>query len=117
MVTPRRGDIWWADLGEPRGSGAGYRRPVLIVQDDPFNRSNLATVIVLSLTSNPQLAAMPGNVFAPREQSGLAKDSVINVTQITAIDKNWLEEYAGHLPGHLLTQVDRGLSLVLGLTG
>jgi len=115
MVAPRRGDIWWADLGEPRRSGAGYRRPVLIVQDDQFNRSNLATVIVLSLTSNPKLAALPGNVYAPREQTGLAKDSVINVTQITAIDKLWLDEYVTQLPEHLLRAVEQGLDLVLGL--
>lgn len=115
MVTPFRGEIWWADLGEPRGSGPGYRRPVLIVQDDRFNRSNLATVIILSLTSNRKYEELPGNLFLPKEQSGLAKDSVINATQITAIDKTWLEEFVAELPRHLMVEIDRRLSLVLGL--
>lgn len=116
MVTPFRGEIWWADLGEPRGSEPGYRRPVLIVQDDHFNRSNLATVIVLSLTSNRKYETMPGNVSLPKEQSGLAKDSVVNVTQLTAIDKAWLDEIVSELPLHLMDEIDRSLSLVLGLS-
>lgn len=115
MVIPGRGEIWWADLGEPRASEAGYRRPVLIVQEDHFNRSNLATVIVLSLTSNRQFAEVPGNVFLPMEQAGLAKDSVINATQLTAIDKTWLDEFIAELPPHLMSQVDQSLRLVLGL--
>lgn len=115
MVNPNRGEIWWADLGEPRGSGPGYRRPVLIVQDDRFNRSNLATVIILSLTSNRKFESLPGNLFLTKEQSGLAKDSVINVTQLTAIDKAWLEELVTELPRHMMSEIDRSLSLVLGL--
>lgn len=115
MVTPQRGEIWWADLGEPRGSGPAYRRPVLIVQDDPFNRSNLATVIVLALTSNQRYSGLPGNIFLPSEQTGLGRDSVILVTQITAVDKSWLDQYVARLPGHFMAQVDRSLSLVLGL--
>ena len=115
MVTPQRGEIWWADLGEPRGSGPGCRRPVLIVQADPFNRSNLATVIVLALTSNQKHAALPGNLYLPSEQTGLEKDSVVRVTQIAAVDKGWLDQYVARLPSHLMAQVDRSLSLVLGL--
>lgn len=115
MVIPYRGQIWWADLGEPQGSGPGYRRPVLIVQDDHFNRSNLATVIVLSLTSNRKFEALPGNLFLPKEQSGLSKDSVVNATQLTAIDKAWLDEFVSELPYHLMSEIDRTLSLVLGL--
>jgi len=116
MVSPGRGEIWWADLGDPRGSGSGYRRPVLIVQDDHFNRSNLATVIILSLTSNRKYGDVPGNVFLPKEQAGLSKDSVINATQLTAIDKTWLDEFIVELPQHLMREVDLGLSLVLGLS-
>ena len=115
MVNPNRGEIWWADLGEPRGAGPGYRRPVLIVQDDRFNRSNLATVIILSLTSNRKYEDLPGNLFLPKEQSLLAKDSVINVTQLTAIDKAWLEEFVTELSRHMMSEIDRSLSLVLGL--
>ncbi len=115
MVTPRRGEIWWADLGEPRGSGPGYRRPVLIVQDDHFNRSHLATVLILSLTSNLKYAELPGNLFLPKEQSGLAKDSVINATQLTAINKIWLEELVTQLPRQMMDEIDHSLRLVLDL--
>lgn len=115
MVTAHRGEIWWADLGEPQGSGPGYRRPVLIVQDDHFNQSNLATVLVLSLTSNLRFGALPGNLFVPKEESGLTKDSVVNATQLTAIDKAWLDEFVSELPRHLMMEVERSLSLVLGL--
>ena len=116
MVTElRRGAIWWADLGEPGGSEPGYRRPVLIVQEDHFNQSNLATVIVLSLTSNLRYQNMPGNVLLPRTKSGLAKDSIINVTQLVTIDKHWIEEYVADAPASVMVQVDQGLSLILGL--
>lgn len=115
MTELRRGAIWWADLGEPGGSEPGYRRPVLIVQEDHFNQSNLATVLVLSLTSNLKYQNLPGNVLLPRTYSGLAKDSVINVTQLTAIDKAWLDEYVADAPALIMAKVDHGLSLVLGL--
>jgi mRNA interferase MazF len=115
MVNPQRGEIWWADLGEPRDSAPGYRRPVLIVQDDHFNRSNLATVIILSLTSNRKYEGVPGNIFLPKEHSRLSKDSVINATQLTTIDKTWLDEFITEIPQHIVNEVDRSLSLVLGL--
>lgn len=83
--------------------------------DDRFNHSNLATVIILPLTSNRKFESLPGNVFLPKEQSGLAKDSVINVTQLAAIDKAWIEELVTELPRHIMSEIDRSLSLVLGL--
>ena len=116
MVNPGRGEIWWVDLGEPRDSGAGYRRPVLIVQDDHFNLSNLATVVVLSLTSNRAYEGVPGNIALPKEKSGLSKDSVINATQLAAIDKAWLDEFVTQLSPNLLREVDLSLNMVLGLT-
>lgn len=115
VTTPHRGEIWWADLGEPRNLEPGYRRPVLIVQEDHFNQSNLATVIVLALTSNLRYRGFPGNVFLSQAQSGLEKNSVINLTQLTTIDKSWLDEYVSDLPAELMVQVESGLSLVLGL--
>ena len=116
MVTvPRRGEIWWADLGEPRGSEPGHRRPVLVVQEDHFNQSRLATVIVLSLTSNLRYENFPGNVFLSSMESGLEKDSVINITQLTTIDKSWLDTYVADVPRSTMMQVEAGLSLVLGL--
>lgn len=115
MVTLQRGQIWWADLGDPQGSQPGYRRPVLIVQEDHFNQSRLATVIVLSLTSNLKFQALPGNVYLSKRDSGLTKDSVINATQITAIDKIWLDEFVIDLPWAIMAQVDESLRLVLSL--
>jgi mRNA interferase MazF len=115
MVTAQRGEIWWADLGEPRGSQPGYRRPVLVVQDNHFNRSRLATVVVLSLTSNLRFQNIPGNLLLSQGDSGLGKDSVINITQLTTIDKAWLDEFVAALPQSVMAQVDANLSLVLGL--
>lgn len=115
MVNIKRGEIWWADLGEPMGSEPSLRRPVLIVQDDDFNRSRLATVIVLSITSNTRLSEMPGNVLLRRETSGLPKESVVNMSQIVTIDKNWLEKKVGSLSQMLMEEVEYGLGLVLGL--
>ena len=115
MVKVRRGKIWWADLGEPTGSEPSLRRPVLIVQDNPYNRSRMATVIVLSITSSTRLADMPGNVSLSRKESGLPKESVVNVSQIATIDRSWLENRVGSLSQTLMEEIDYGLGLVLGL--
>lgn len=113
----RRGEIWWAELPEPTGSEAGFRRPVLIVQADAFNRSQLATVIVAALTTNLRLAAAPGNVLLTRRQSGLSKDSVVNVTQILTLDRSFLVEPAGAVTPDRMRDVDAGLERALGLGG
>jgi mRNA interferase MazF len=110
-----RGSICWADLGEARGSRPAKRRPVLIIQSDPFNISQLNTTIATVITSNTALAAMPGNVFLPAVVSGLPKDSVINVTALVTLDKTDLDEPVGHLSASLISDVDRGLRRVLGL--
>jgi len=110
-----RGSICWADLGEPRGSKPAKRRPVLVIQSDPFNASRLNTTIAAVITSNTALAAMPGNVFVPAAVSGLPNDSVVNVTALVTLDKTDLEAPAGHLPTSLMNDVDRGLRRVLGL--
>lgn len=114
-MVVERGDIWWADLGEPGGSEPGLRRPVLIVQNDAFNRSRLRTTLALVLTSNLRLLDAPGNVLLPAKASGLPKDSVANVSQIITIDRDFLTERAGHIRGALLRGVDTGLRLVLAL--
>ncbi|MFP4438285.1 MAG: type II toxin-antitoxin system PemK/MazF family toxin [Chloroflexaceae bacterium] len=93
----RRGDIWWANLPDLQGSAAGYRRPVLIIQADTFTASRIATVIVIAITSNLRLAAAPGNVFVSATESGLPRDSVVNVSQILTLDKSMLDEHVGHL--------------------
>lgn len=109
----QRGDIWWANLPEPTGSASGYRRPVLVIQADAFTRSRIATVIIVAITSNLRLATAPGNVFLPATESGLPKDSVINVSQIITLDKSMLDEYVDRISATTLTQVEKGIRLVL----
>jgi mRNA interferase MazF len=110
-----RGRICWADLGEAHGSRPAKRRPVLVIQSDPFNASRLNTTIAAVISSNTAVAAMPGNVFLPAALSGLPRDSVINVTALVTLDQSDLDEEVGHVPASLMTEVDRGLRRVLGL--
>lgn len=110
-----RGEVWWADLDEPAGSEPGYRRPVLIVQADAFNRSRLQTTIAVVLTSNLRLIEAPGNVLVPKQSSRLPKDSVANVSQLVTLDREFLTERAGKLPTRVLAAIDAGLKLVLAL--
>ncbi len=114
-MVVERGQVWWADLGEPSGSEPGFRRPVLIVQHDAFNRSRLRTVIAVVLTSNLRLVEAPGNVLIPAKSAGLPKDSVANVSQIITVDRDFLSGPAGRLRGQLLKDVENGLRLVLAL--
>jgi mRNA interferase MazF len=111
----RRGSICWADLGEPKGSRPAKRRPVLVIQADPFNASRLNTTLAAVITSNTGLAAMPGNVFLPAASCGLPKDSVVNVTALVALNESDLNAETGHLPPALMSDIDRGLRRVLGL--
>lgn len=111
----QRGDVCWADLGEPHGSKPAKRRPVLVIQADPYNASRLSTTLAAVITSNTGLAAMPGNVFVPAIASGLPKDSVVNVTALVTLDKTDLDPAVGQLPASLMHEVDRGLRRVLGL--
>ncbi len=111
----QRGEIWWATLGEPFGSEPGFRRPVLIVQDDAFNRSRIQTVIAIAITTNLELAKAPGNVLLPKKVTCLPRESVANVSQLITIDKSFLSERVGSLPLDLLEQVDAGLRMVLYL--
>jgi mRNA interferase MazF len=111
----RRGAIWWADLGPAEGSRPAKRRPVLVIQSDPYNDSRIATVIVAVVTSNTDLATMPGNVFLPAAATGLPRDSVANVTQLYTLNKTDLTDPVGLLIGDLLKDVDAGLRQVLQL--
>ncbi|MCP3797932.1 type II toxin-antitoxin system PemK/MazF family toxin [Allokutzneria sp. A3M-2-11 16] len=110
-----RGGIHWADLGEVDGSKPAKRRPVLVVQANPYNASRLATVLVAVLTSNTRLATAPGNVFLPASVTGLPRDSVANVTALVTLDKSDLTGRAGEVPMSLMRDVDAGLRRVLGL--
>jgi len=112
-VRVAQGEVWWADLPEPTGSGPGWRRPVVVVQGDPLNRSRLATTVCVPLTSNLDWAEAPGNVLLPARSTGLPRDSVANVSQVTSLDRDVLTERAGKLPRRQLELVLLGLDLVL----
>lgn len=109
-----QGDVWWADLPAPAGSGPGFRRPVVVVQGNAFNRSRLATVVCVPLTSNLKWADAPGNVHLSARVTGLPKDSVANVSQIVSLDRQFLTERVGTLPRARLELLLAGLDVVLG---
>lgn len=111
----RRGEVWWANLPDPAGSAPDYRRPVLISQLDAYTVSAIKTIAVLSITSNLRLANSPGNLLITPKQSGLPRDSVVNVSQILTIDKTALIERVGALSPRSMERVDKGVRLVLGL--
>lgn len=110
-----RGEVWWADFGEPVGSAPGYRRPAVVVSSDRFNRSRIATLVVAAVTSNMRLADAPGNVGLPTNAAGLPKSSVVNVSQLLTIDRAMLDSRIGTLEPAQVRAVDRGLRLALGL--
>ena len=110
-----RGEIWWADLGLPFGSEPGFKRPVLIIQDDDFNRSKIKTIIVVPLTTNSLLAEAPGNVLFPKNETRLSKDSVAVVSQIVAVDKARMIEKETKLSNRLIEEIEKGILLVLGI--
>lgn len=110
-----QGGIYWAELGPAVGSRPAKRRPVLVIQSNTYNESNLATVLVAVITTNTALATMPGNVFLAATATGLPHDSVVNVTAIVTLDKADLADYVGQLPGVLREEVHRGLRRVLAL--
>jgi mRNA interferase MazF len=109
-----QGEVWWADLGAPRGSKPGFRRPVLVVQGDALNRSRIATAVCVALTSNVKWASAPGNVLLSESATGLPKESVANVSQIVTLDKSELTVRVGKLPKAKLELVLSGVDVVLG---
>ncbi|MDH4063820.1 MAG: type II toxin-antitoxin system PemK/MazF family toxin [Acidobacteriota bacterium] len=109
-----QGEVWWADVPSPIGSGPGFRRPVVVVQGDPLNRSRLATVVCVPLTSNLKWADAPGNALLGSRVTGLSKDSVANVSQIVTLDKSLLTERTGRLSAAKLDLVLAGIDVVLG---
>jgi|SRR5688500_12090079 len=114
--TMKRGELWWANLPSPVGSGPGCKRPVLVVQANPFNASRIATVIVATVTSNLALAEAPGNVRIAKSDSGLPQPSVVNVSQLITLDRSILSGKVKALPGAVMDKVDSGLKLVLSLS-
>jgi len=114
-VVVTRGEIWWADLPNPVASEPGYRRPILIIQSDEFNKSQIRTIIAVALTSNTKLRDAPGNVLLAREETGLSKNSVANVSQIMTLDRSFLTKIHGSITQRLMTKVDTGFRLILSL--
>lgn len=109
-----QGEIWWAELPELRGSEPGFRRPVVVVQGDAFNRSRINTVLCVAITSNLRLARAPGNLFISAEISGLPRDSVANVSQVVTLDRQFLTERVSSLPHNLVETILDGIILALG---
>ena len=111
----QRGEIWWSSLPTPDGSSPGFRRPILVIQSNEFNRSRINTVVAAVITSNLALAVAPGNVRVPARSSGLKKASVVNVSQVITVDKSFLAERVGKLNKQQLSAVEDGLRLILGV--
>jgi mRNA interferase MazF len=113
-VVISQGEVWWADLPDPTGSGPGFRRPVVVVQGDSLNRSRIATVVCIPLTSNTKWADAPGNVMLSPRSTGLPLDSVANVSQVVSLDKTLLTEPTGKLTKAQLGLVLSGIDVILG---
>jgi mRNA interferase MazF len=112
VVTVRQGEVYWVELGDPRGSAPGYRHPHVVIQNDVFNRSRLGTVVVCALTSNLARAASPGNVLLKKGEANLPKDSVANVTQLVTVDRADLAECIGRLPAPRVRAILDGVRLL-----
>ena len=110
-----RGEIWWARLPATAASEPGYRRPLLIIQSDAFNRSQIMTVIAVVITSNLRLSEAPGNVLLSKKDTKLPKTSVANVSQLITVDKSFLTKKIGKLSTQKLKEVEAGIRLVLSL--
>jgi mRNA interferase MazF len=113
-VVIAQGDVCWAELPDPVGSGPGFRRPIVVAQGDALNRSRIATVVCVPLTSNLKWADAPGNVILPARSTGLSKDSVANVSQLVAVDRVVLSERVGRISRRQLDLLLAGIDLVLG---
>jgi mRNA interferase MazF len=112
----QRGDVWWAELPKPIGSHPAGRRPVLVIQTNALNNSNLNTVVIVVLTSNVKLGQVPSNVYLEAKTTGLEKDSVVNVSQLFTINKSFLEDLICNLSDSLMHKVDKGLKFVMGIS-
>lgn len=110
-----RGEVWWVDLGIPFGSEPGFRRPVLIVQEDSFNQSKINTIIVVPMTTNIKLAEAPGNILLSKKDTQLSKDSVVNVSQIVTLDRERFIERISKISVKNMKKVEDGIKLILSL--
>lgn len=112
-MTIKQGDVYWIDLGEPKGSEPGYRHPHVVVQNNVFNLSRINTVVVCALTSNLKRSEIPGNVLLKKGEANLKKDSVVNVSQLVTIDKTDIIERIGTLTPARVKQIVAGLKLLI----
>jgi len=111
----KRGEVWWAELPEPSASEHGFRRPVLVLQADQFNRSRINTVVAAAITSNMKLSAAPGYVSLSKRTANLGRESVVNVSQIITLDKSFLRERIGRRQDPKHREVEEGVRLVLAV--
>lgn len=111
----KRGELWWASLPEPTGSAPGYRRPVVVIQSNAFTASAIATVVVAVVTSILSLETAPGNVRLSKHDAGLARPSVVNVSQVLTVDKAVLTSRIKPFEPTIVSRIDQGLKLSLGL--
>jgi mRNA interferase MazF len=109
----KQGDIFWVDLGVPRGSEPGYRHPHVVIQNNVFNQSKINTVVVCVLTSNLKRARAPGNVFLRKGEGNIKKDSVVNITQIITVNKSDLAEKIGSISQSRITEIIEGVRLLI----
>jgi mRNA interferase MazF len=114
-MVVKRGEIWWASMGEPRGSEPGYRRPVVIISSNEFNQSLIQTVVCAAITSNLRLINAPGNFKLAKSKSGINRDSVVNVSQLITLDKSFFTEQVGKLNNKQIYSLKEGLKLVLDI--
>jgi len=108
-----QGDIYWLDLGEPRGSEPGYRHPFVVIQNDAFNKSQIGTAVVCALTSNVKLAGAPGNVLLKKGEANLTKPSVVNVSQVLTVNKSDLTEKIGQLSKKRMEEIVEGFQFII----
>ncbi len=112
-MTIKQGDIFWVDLGIPKGSGPGYRHPHVVIQNNVFNASKINTVVVCALTSNLKRVKAPGNVLLKKGEGNLKKDSVANISQIITADKSDLVERIGSLSSSRVKEIIEGVKLLI----
>ena len=110
----KQGDIFWAELPEPRGSEPGNRRPVVVIQQTAINASDIKTILCVSLTTNTRLAGSPGNVLLSSQLTGLPRASIANVSQVISLDKRFLETCIATLPSHTLAAILDGVDFIMG---
>jgi len=109
----KQGDIFWIDFGEPKGSAPGYRHPCVVIQNNVFNQSKIASVVVCALTSNLKRVKAPGNVLIRKGEGNITKDSIVNISQIATVDKTDLVEKIGSLSTLKIADIIDGVKLLI----